>query len=144
MIKHQRRADSQQNKTPSRFSYPKKKLTVAAAVNAQAHKTLSGKFRRRAMDRAAELVGIVPFDWFKTGDSFVMFFGVDTVESALAAQKQLIEAGYSASFWNSEEEMHMVGAALRQLDTAGHEIGPITDEDGNEIGFDWRTPPKTN
>lgn len=67
----------------------------------------------------------MPFDWQMSGAEFVMYFGVDTVESALAAQKRLQQANFTVFFWTEEEGIYLAAKVLERLEREGVEVGPM-------------------
>ncbi len=78
------------------------------------------------MAQATDLVGIVPFDWQRLGNIFVMYFGVDTVELARAAKRRLEESSFKANFMSREEEFVAAAKLLRRLEGEGVEVGLVT------------------
>jgi hypothetical protein len=49
-----------------------------------------------------------------SGHQIAVFFGFDTYQEALAAQKRLQESGFQVRFWNKEEEKRFLAMALRR------------------------------
>ncbi len=78
------------------------------------------------MAQATDLVGIVPFDWERSANIFVMYFGVDTVELARAVKRRLEESNFKVDFMSREEELVVAAKLLRRLEGEGVEVGPVT------------------
>jgi len=85
------------SKPLERFSYFPKDVTIAALVDVKSRR-LPRKIQQELLGQATRQAGVVPFDWQMSGAEFVMYFGVDTVESALAAQKRLQQANFTVFF----------------------------------------------
>jgi hypothetical protein len=85
-------------KVPARFSYPAKDITLAATTEI-GRRRFPKTFRNTIMKQASALVGIVPFDWERRGNIFNMYFGLDTVELAVAAKQRLEEFDFTVLFF---------------------------------------------
>ena len=119
-----------------KFSYPKRPITVTAEVKITGEK-LTGKLKKKIINRATELAGIVPFDWMAHGHIFVAFFGFGTMESALAAQARLQDSNFHSHLWNEDEEKQIIGKFMRQAEAEGHEVS--VHQEGVEL--DWKNDP---
>jgi hypothetical protein len=100
------------SKPLQRFSYPAKTVTVVAKEDISG-KRLSRKRQKELINRATELVGIVPIDWERAGNQFIMYFGVDTVDLASDAKRRLEQSGFEARFWTDEEGAAIFAKMLR-------------------------------
>jgi hypothetical protein len=118
-----------------KYPYPKRPITLTAEVKID--KRLTGRIKRKVINRTTELAGIVPFDWMMHGRTFVAFFGFVTMESALAAQARLQHSNFRANLMTEDEENQIFGQFLRQAEAEGHEI--LLREDNVEI--DWKNDP---
>jgi hypothetical protein len=121
---------------PKKFSYAKRPITVTAEVNVTGER-LTGKLKKKILNRATELAGTVPFDWMARGHIFVAFFGFWTMESALAAQGRLQDSNFHSHLWHEDEENQIVGKIMRQAEADGHEVS--LHRDGVEL--DWKNDP---
>jgi hypothetical protein len=90
-------------------------VTVATLTQVTG-KRLPRKTRDKLASQATELVGIVPFDWEVLCGGFVMFFGVDTIEFALAAQGRLQGANFDIRFWTTEEGLFVAAKVLERIE----------------------------
>jgi hypothetical protein len=112
------------SKPLERFSYFPKDVTIAALVDVKSTR-LPRKIQQELLGQATRQAGVVPFDWQMSGAEFVMYFGVDTVESALAAQKRLQQANFTVFFWTEEEGIYLAAKVLERLEREGVEVGPM-------------------
>jgi hypothetical protein len=100
-----------------KFSYTKKDYTATASVNIEGA-AFGFAAKRKVLNRATELCGIVPFDWENQklhGDRvFLMYFGFDTLEEAEAAKLRLEAANFQVWLWDLDIENKILGTALRQ------------------------------
>jgi hypothetical protein len=121
---------------PKKFSYPQRPITVTAEVNMTGER-LTGKLKKKIINRATELAGIVPFDWAMHEHIFVAFFGFGTMEVALAAQGRLQDSNFHSHLWNEDEENQIVGKLMHQAEAEGYEVSLHLDG----IELDWKNDP---
>jgi hypothetical protein len=126
---------------PKKFSYDKRPITLTAEVNMTGER-LTGKIKKKIINRATELVGIVPFDWTMMHEHlcFVAFFGFETMELALAAQARLQDSKFHSHLWNEDEENQIVGKFMRQAEAEGSEVSLHLHND-ESVEFDWKSDP---
>jgi hypothetical protein len=125
-------------KMPKKFSYPAKNITVTAEVRPNAPGD-SGEFtrqiKRKIINRATELAGVIPFDWYYSPeiDQFVVFFGFDLIEPALAAQQRLQDSNFHSHLWDEAMQNQMIGKIMRQSKAEGYETS-MTDAERRPTG----------
>jgi hypothetical protein len=125
---------------PKKFSYPKKPITVTAEVNMTGER-LTKKIKKKIINRATELAGIVPFDWTMIhGYVFAAFFGFETWESALAAQARLQDSNFHTHIWDMDIENQIEGKFLRQAEAEGYEVS-LHPHDDESVEIDWKNDP---
>lgn len=124
---------------PKKFSYAERPITVTAEVNMTGER-LTGKIKKKIINRATELAGIVPFDWTMHGHLFVAFFGFGVMESALAAQARLQGSNFHSHLWNEDEENQIAGKVMRQAEAEGYEVS-LHPHDDESVEFDWKNDP---
>ena len=136
---------------PTKFSYPKKPITLTLVVLAATTERLGGVIRRYT-----ELTGIVPFDWeqngqvpavyqprLKPGHRFcVLYFGFDTMREARAAKAKCGATNdcLSALIMTEAQERETVRRFLEQVESESDARPTITTDDGREIY--WRDHPE--
>ena len=99
-------------KLPRKLGCPKKCIIAEAGVNINGGETLTRKLKKKIIHQATELAGIAPFDWFMRDgckQHFVMMFGFDTMESALAAQARLANANFEVRLWIKDDDNQIMG-----------------------------------
>ena len=122
---------------PKKFSYPKKPITVTAEVNMTGER-MTGKIKKKIINRATELAGIVPFDWTMVYEEFVAYFGFETWESALAAQARLQDSNFHSHLWDYDVENQITGKLMRQAEAEGYEVRLCLH---NDESVDWKNDP---
>ena len=99
-------------KLPRKLGCPKKCIIAEAGVNINGGETLARKLKKKIIHRATELADIVPFDRFMRDgckQHFVMMFGFDAIEAALAAQARLGSAKCDVCFWIKDDDNQIMG-----------------------------------
>jgi len=124
---------------PKKFSYPKRPITLTAEVNMIGER-LTGKIKKKLINRATELAGTVPFDWMIHGYLFVAFFGFDSMETALAAQARLQDSNFHSHLWDEDVENQIAGKVMRQAEAEGYEVSLHLHND-ESVELDWKNDP---
>jgi hypothetical protein len=101
---------------------------------------LTGKIKKKIINRATELAGIVPFDWTMVYEEFVAYFGFETWESALAAQARLQDSNFHSHLWDVDVENQIAGRFLRQAEAEGYEVS-MHPHDDDSVEIDWKNDP---
>jgi hypothetical protein len=126
-------------RAPERFSYPKRPITLA--VNVPVAKLTSKQAVADIVRQYTEIAGAVPFDWdympLKNGVVFVMWFGLDSWEAALAAKAKFGDVDTVIS--DEAEEIELLRREFEKAEQAGDRP---TFDGGDGLGeMYWRDHP---
>jgi hypothetical protein len=140
---------------PKKFSYGKKPITMAVPVLFSKCRCTTAKLLSDAIQQYTEFTGIVPFDWERispvpegfrsemkrANDKFyVVYFGFDTMEEALAAKANFDTIKRHVDIWTEFEEHERIRHGLEQIE-AESDARPIYDAGDGRGPMYWRDHP---